>query len=1034
MKINRLLKASNQGHFRSILNVIFYSTQTSKRVIALLTITVFLLGSMGAYAQERTNVTGTVTDAEDGSALPGVNVIVLDSQEAIGSIIGTTTNMDGSYSLDVPEGLNTLEFSFIGYLDLVVEIDGRTEIDVELSQDLQLLGDVVVVGYGSQERRQITGSISSVNEEDFVTGNVNSAAELIQGKVAGLVVTTPGGNPNQDATIRLRGVSTFSANQEPLVVVDGIIGAELKNIDPNDIASVDILKDASAAAIYGTRAAAGVIVVTTKKGASGRTNVSYNGSVSAIGVGNKTDVLTANEFRQLSEDTGFPILDMGGNTIWFDEITQTGINQIHSLSISGGNETTNYRISGNFRDNEGIQRGTGFQQMNGRVNMTHNALNNRLRLTTILSGTNREESRGFDDAFRYASTFNPTAPVMGSDIPQSSSAYREDGYVNTGGFTDIAAFLNFNPVQIIETAENTAEERRFNLAVRGDLLLDDLIPGLGASVFYSIESSDEVSNLFFARTNKLVGQATQSSLGQGRAERNAFDRRSDLFELTSNYSTNLNRLNLELLGGYSWQDFQNNGTMIGGGDFISDFVGSNNLSFAQEFDRGLGDINSFKDTNTLIAGFGRISVNFDDTYFLNASVRREGSSRFGDNEKWGTFWALGAGADISNLIDINHVDNLRVRGSYGITGQDAPENGLSLLRFAPAGNFFTGGSFVQSFGPVSNNNPDLKWEENKELNFGLDIGAFNNRLQATFEYYLKTTDDLLFEVQVPVPPNLFPTTWRNVGRMDNKGIDISLGYDFIQTPTIRWNSFVTFSTFDTKLVEFIDETRFVANAGSPGQNAVNFIRLQEGGELGQIWAPRFAGVDENGRELVFDKDGNKITTDQASQDDGVVAGSGLPDFQLGWTNSLNFRNWDFTAFIRGAFGHDLVNTQKVFFEHPSNITSWNVTRSALDLTDIQSAPSFTDRQVENASFVRLQNFTIGYTVPIENVAFLSDVRRVRLYFSGNNLFTITGYDGIDPEVRFVDVGSGAGALAPGIERRAEWFTTRSFTVGINLDF
>ncbi len=1016
------------------MNVIFYSTQTSKRVIALLTITVFLLGSMGAYAQERTNVTGTVTDAEDGSALPGVNVIVLDSQEAIGSIIGTTTNMDGSYSLDVPEGLNTLEFSFIGYLDLVVEIDGRTEIDVELSQDLQLLGDVVVVGYGSQERRQITGSISSVNEEDFVTGNVNSAAELIQGKVAGLVVTTPGGNPNQDATIRLRGVSTFSANQEPLVVVDGIIGAELKNIDPNDIASVDILKDASAAAIYGTRAAAGVIVVTTKKGASGRTNVSYNGSVSAIGVGNKTDVLTANEFRQLSEDTGFPILDMGGNTIWFDEITQTGINQIHSLSISGGNETTNYRISGNFRDNEGIQRGTGFQQMNGRVNMTHNALNNRLRLTTILSGTNREESRGFDDAFRYASTFNPTAPVMGSDIPQSSSAYREDGYVNTGGFTDIAAFLNFNPVQIIETAENTAEERRFNLAVRGDLLLDDLIPGLGASVFYSIESSDEVSNLFFARTNKLVGQATQSSLGQGRAERNAFDRRSDLFELTSNYSTNLNRLNLELLGGYSWQDFQNNGTMIGGGDFISDFVGSNNLSFAQEFDRGLGDINSFKDTNTLIAGFGRISVNFDDTYFLNASVRREGSSRFGDNEKWGTFWALGAGADISNLIDINHVDNLRVRGSYGITGQDAPENGLSLLRFAPAGNFFTGGSFVQSFGPVSNNNPDLKWEENKELNFGLDIGAFNNRLQATFEYYLKTTDDLLFEVQVPVPPNLFPTTWRNVGRMDNKGIDISLGYDFIQTPTIRWNSFVTFSTFDTKLVEFIDETRFVANAGSPGQNAVNFIRLQEGGELGQIWAPRFAGVDENGRELVFDKDGNKITTDQASQDDGVVAGSGLPDFQLGWTNSLNFRNWDFTAFIRGAFGHDLVNTQKVFFEHPSNITSWNVTRSALDLTDIQSAPSFTDRQVENASFVRLQNFTIGYTVPIENVAFLSDVRRVRLYFSGNNLFTITGYDGIDPEVRFVDVGSGAGALAPGIERRAEWFTTRSFTVGINLDF
>lgn len=1037
MKINRLLKVCDQRHLMCIRNPKTYLKQISLRVIALLSISLFVLGSMGVYAQERTTVTGTVTDAADGSVLPGVNVIVMGSQDAVGSTIGTTTDLDGSYSINVPEGLNTLEFSFIGYQDLVVEIDGRTQIDVELSQDLQLLDDVVVVGYGTQERRQITGSVSSVNEEDFVTGNVNSAAELIQGKVAGLVVTTPGGNPNQDATIRLRGVSTFSANQEPLVVVDGIIGAELQNIDPNDIASVDILKDASAAAIYGTRAAAGVIVVTTKKGASGRTNVSYNGSVSAIGVENKTDVLTADEFRQLSEDTGFPILDMEGNTVWFDEITQTGINQIHSLSFSGGNETTNYRISGNFRDNEGIQKGTGFQQINGRVNVTHNALNNRLRLTTILSGTNREESRGFDDAFRYATTFNPTAPVLGSSIPQSNPTFRQDGFINTGGYTDIAAFQNFNPVQIIETAENNAEERRFNLALRGDLLLDDLIPGLGTSVFYSIETADEINNLFFARTNKLVGQATQSSLGQGRAERNAFDRRSDLFELTANYTTNLESVNFEVLGGYSWQDFQNSGTTVGGGDFISDYVGSNNLSFAQEFDRGLGDINSFKNTNTLIAGFGRLSINFDDTYFLNGSVRREGSSRFGDNEKWGTFWALGAGADVSNLIDINNVDNLRIRGSYGITGQDAPENGLSLLRFAPGGNFFTGGSFVQSFGPVSNNNPDLKWEENKELNLGLDIGAFNNRLQATFEYYSRITDDLLFQVQVPVPPNLFPTTWRNVGRMDNTGIDISIGYDIIQNTNSTWNSFVTFSSFDTELVEFVDETRFVANAGSPGQNAVNFVRLQEGGDLGQIWAPRFAGVDEDGRELVFDKDGNRITTDQATQDDGVVAGSGLPDFQIGWTNTLNYKNWDFTAFLRGAFGHDLVNTQKVFFEHPSNITSWNVTKSALELTDIQSSPSFTDRQVENASFVRLQNFTIGYTVPIENVAFLSDVRRMRLYFSGNNLFTLTGYEGIDPEVRFVDIGEGGNqnnALAPGIERRAQWFTTRSFTVGINLDF
>lgn len=983
------------------------------------------IGHASAIAQE-IEVSGLVTDATDGEPLSGVNIIVK------GTTIGTSTGADGTYSLDVPSGQDTLIVSFIGYIRQEVLINGRSTINIPLSPDVQLLDDVVVVGYGTQERRQISGSVSSVKSEDFVTGDVSSPAQLIQGKIPGLQVTTPGGDPNQDATIRLRGVSTFSANEEPLVVVDGIVGAELQNVDPNDIASVDVLKDASAAAIYGTRAAAGVIVITTKKGNSGRTNVSYNGSVTAVGVENRTDVLSADEFRQLSEDTGFPITDLGTSTDWFDEITQTGMNQIHNLAISGGNETTTYRISGNFRDTEGIQRGTGFQQINGRLNVIHNAFNDRLRLTAILSGTNREENRGFDAAFQYATTFNPTAPVMGADIPQNHPAYREDGYINTGGFTDIAAFLNFNPVQIIETAENTAEERNFNASLKGDVFLDDLMPGLSASFLYSIESFDEFSNFFASRQNKLNGQATQSALGRGRADRDAFDRRSELFEATAHYIADLDRLNFEALAGYSWQDFEFSGTMIGGGDFISDFVGANNLDFAQDFNNGQGDIDSFKDTNSLMAGFGRVSVNFDNTYFLNGSIRREGSSRFGENEKFGTFWSVGGVVDVTNLININHINSLRFRGSYGVSGQDAPDNGLSILRFGPTGNFFVGDSFVQSFGPVSNANPDLKWEESKEFNLGLDVAAFNNRLQATFEYYDKITDDLLFEIQVPVPPNLFPTTWSNVGRMDNTGIEISLGYDIIRNPTATWNSFATFSTFNTKLVEFVDDERFVANAGSPGQNAVNFIRLKEGEELGQIWAPRFAGVDEEGRELVFDKDGNMITTDQATQDDGAVVGQGLPDFQLGWTNTLNYRNWDFTMFFRGAFGHDLINTQKVFFEHPNNITNWNVTKSALDIKDITTAASFTDRQVEDASFVRFQNFTIGYTVPLGDA--LSQVRRLRLYLSGNNLFTITGYEGIDPEVRFEDTATNAGALAPGIERRDTWFTARSFTVGVNLDF
>jgi len=967
-------------------------------------------------------VTGRVTDASTGESLPGVNITVKGM-----SSVGTTTNVDGEYSLDVPEDQNVLLFSFVGFVAQEIEINDREVINVELQPDVQLLDDVVVVGYGTQEKRQITGSVSSVKEEDFVTGNVNNPAQLIQGKVPGLVVSTPGGNPNQDATIRLRGVSTFSANQEPLIVVDGIIGASLRNVDPNDIESIDVLKDASAASIYGTRAAAGVIVITTKKGESGETQVSYNGSVSVLDVESKTNVLSADEFRELGDITGLPIIDLGASTDWFDEITQTGTNQIHNLSVSGGNATTNYRISGNFRDNNGIQKRTGFQSQNLRLNLSHTALNERLRLTGNFSGTNREENRGFDEAFRYATIFNPTAPVR-----DPNGQIRSDGFSNTGGFVELQVFDTFNPVAIIETAENNAKQRRLNISLKGDVILDDFVKGLTSSVFYSLETENESNNVFFSKNNKLVGRATQSSLGQGRAERSSFESTSELFEITTNYVADLQRLSIEILGGYSWQEFESGGTFVGGGDFVSDGVKSNNLQFIQDFNNGLGDISSFEETNTLIASFGRLSLNFDDTYFLNGSVRREGSSRFGENERWGMFWSIGGGIEVTNLFEINRISSLRFRASYGISGQDAPDNNLSKLRFAPRGNFFAGDRFTQSFGPVSNPNPDLKWEENKELNIGIEVLAIDNKLELIAEYYSKTTDDLLFQLQVPVPPNLFPLTWENIGQLDNNGFELSLGYDMIRDQNTRWNSLVTFATFDIELAEFVDENaRTIANLGAPGQNGIDLVRIKSGEKLGQLWGPRFAGVDENGNELFFAGDGSKIVAGDLSREDDTVIGNGLPDFQIGWTNTVNFKSWDFTAFFRGTFGHDLINTQRAFFELPSNITQWNVSETAFDFTDITSSPRFNDRHVENASYFRFENFTIGYTPSIGN--FL-DIRRLRIYLSGNNLFTITGYNGIDPQVRFEDTGSDAGALAPGIERREQWFTTRSWTVGINLDF
>jgi TonB-dependent starch-binding outer membrane protein SusC len=1003
------------------------SISSSERVVSaakgfsLLSLIFILLAGFGihdAFAQDRIQVTGTVIDAQDGSPIPGVNVVVQGSQEATGTTIGTTTSIDGTYSLNVPENLNVLLFSFIGYQSTSVDIDGRTEINIELQQDLQLLDDVVVVGYGTQDRRQVTGSISSVGSDQFVTGNVSSPAELIQGKVPGLSISNPGGNPNQMPTLRLRGVSSFGEAQSPLIVVDGIVGADLANIDPNDIESIDVLKDASAAAIYGTRGGAGVIAITTKRGAAGTTNVTYSGSMTLTGIENKLDVLSADEFRELSSRTGFEINDLGANTDWFDEITQRSHTQIHNLSIAGGTESTTYRVSGNFRESQGLLITSGFEQIGGRLNINHRALNDNLNLTLDLGATNREENYGFNNAFRYAATYNPTAPVS-----------LEQGHSNTGGYVEIDAFDIFNPVAIVRTAEDIRDRRRFNASLRAEYQFDEFIPGLSASAFYSTETFSGTENRFWARTNKITGGASTSSLGRGRAERLARDNRREQFDVTVNHFGSLDRLNIETLIGYSFQDFEEGGTTVAGGDFISDAVGANNLSFVQDFANGLGTVNSFKNTNRLIAGFGRISLNYDDTYFANASVRREGSSRFGANNRWGTFWSAGAGIEITNLLDTGFFDRLRLRGSYGVTGLDAPFDGISRLRFAPSGNFFVGGRFVQRFGPVSNDNPDLKWEETSEYNLGVDFSIFDERLTGIVEVYRKLTSDLIFEIDVPVPPNLYPTSFINVGEIENKGIEATLGYDMVRTANTFWNSGITFTTYEVNLTQFeSDVARYIANVGSPGQNNTQMVRIRQGEPLGQIWGPRFAEISDDGRWRFYDADNNLVTSDEISREDEAIIGNAIPDFELGWTNSVRHRNWDFNVFFRGVFGHDLVNSARVFFENPANITTYNVTSSAFDLVDLTSAPAYSSYHVEEATFVRLQNMSIGYTVPLPAG---SAINNLRLSISGNNLFTITGYDGIDPEVRWLD---GNNPLAPGIERREQWYTARSFTFGVNIDF
>ena len=990
------------------------------------------LGFSPALALAQGQVSGTVTDSLTADPLPGVNILVK------GTTVGTTTDFNGAYSISVPSMTDTLVFSYLGYQVVEVAIDNRTQIDISLVEAVYDVGaELVVTGYGSQERRTITGAVANLGEGDFISGNVSSPAELIQGKVAGLQITTRNGNPNDNIEIRLRGISSFGANQSPLIVIDGVIGGSLDNLDPNDIESIDVLKDASAAAIYGTRGSAGVILVTTKQGSARRgVSVDYNAYYTFEGIENKLEVLTAEEYLDLSRQTGFNAPDLGSSTEWFEEVTQGGSNMVHSLALSGGNENTVYRASGNFRDRNGIQRYTGFQEISGRLNLTQWALNNNLQLTIQLSGTTREQNFGFADAFKFAGIMNPTAPVT------------QAGFENTGGYFEQPLFNYFNPVAIIEEGTRVGERKYYSSSFRGEYDfggLDESLDGLTFGLSYSYQTLDQVSKNSYSKTHKVRGGATAAALGPGLAEQFYLDSSSELFEATLHLNETVSDLNIEAIAGYSYNDFIDEGFNAGGGDFIADGVGWNNFSFAQDFNQGEGNVGSFRSTHRLIGFFGRANLNYDGTYFLNASVRREGSSRFGVDNKWGLFWSAGLGVELSELVDLPGMSSLRLRASIGLTGQDAPSSGLALQRFAPAGSFFVNGSFIQSFGPVSNPNPDLKWEEKTEINVGVDFVAMNNKLSGRVDWYSSTTSDLLFEVSVPVPPNLFPTTWTNVGELSTTGFEITLDYDVLGRSSggLGWTTGIIASLYgETMLDEYLTEdVQFFAHPGSPGLNNPDLIRVKEGEPIGQIWGPRFSRIGENGQWLFLKPDGSEVEYGGLTfPDDEQILGNGLPDFQLGWTNRMSYGDFDLSIFVEGVFGHQLANMFSLFYTAPKQITSYNVLKDAFDLVDLKDDPRWSSYYVEDADYVRINSVSLGYNVP-SSVLGNGPIRRLRAYVSGNNLVTFTGYSGLNPQVRYIDYnqgqseqGASGGSLAPGIERRIEWFTTRSFSFGINMNF
>lgn len=982
-----------------------------------------VLASSLANAQSKT-VTGTVTSADDGTSLPGVNIIEK------GTSNGTVSDSNGKYSIAVGEN-STLVFSFVGYTSQEVPVGGQTSINPTLQLDVQSLSEVVVVGYGTQEKKELTSAVSSVKAEDFNRGTVNDPAQLLQGKVAGLNITRPGGDPNGSFNIRMRGVATFGANSSPLIVIDGVIGASLNTVDPNDIASMDVLKDGSAAAIYGSRGGSGVILITTKSGKAGKPRIEYNASMATENIARTIDFMDADEFRSTPG-----AIDLGSSTDWLKEVTRNGNAMVHNLSLSGGSDKTTYYAAINYRLANGIGLHSGFNQLNGRINLKQKALNDRATFSVNFTSTAKDANYGFTESFRYAIVANPTMPIYDNTTTSPTAGGNYAGYAER----DIFDF--FNPLSIAEQNKNDGTDTRSLLNFTGEYDFSDFIDGLKFSLSYSQQREHDWRGYYYAKTAKFRG-----SNRDGLAGIRNDTRFNQLFEALLNYDKSLGSTNLALIGGYSYQEFINNGSSMEAGNFITDFYNYNHLNpnYALDFKNGLASADSYKNSNKLVAFFGRANLNFNNYIFLSASARYEGSTLFGANEKWGLFPAVSAGVTLTNIMEIPAVNNLKIRGSYGRTGNRPNDAYLSIPRIGAGGSFFYNGGYVSAYGPISNPNPNLKWETKDELDFGFDFGMLDNRLTGTFDWYTRTTKDLLNFKNVPVPPNLFPQTWLNIGELKNSGVELTLNYLAIDKSNFKWTTGINFATFKTEVVSLTSTELpegglfYTAGMGAPGQNAFNLVRVKEGQELGELWGPVQVGVNTDGTPAFQDLNGDGTYCD--CDDDKTVIGHGLPDFTAGWINTFAIGRFDLNLFIRGAFGHDLVNSYRGFYENRESTTlnNYNIVKSKYyDPTVTKAAVN--SSHVESADFVKLDNATLGYNFVLPSGG---AVNRLRLYLSGQNLFVITDYTGIDPEVRYVDRidGDGGGApatvddaFAPGIERRSTYFTTRTITFGINLGF
>lgn len=958
--------------------------------------------------QEKT-ITGTVNDA-GGLPIPGVNVLIKGTER------GVLTDSDGRFSLQVATG-ETLVFSFVGMESVEQTVDERNTYQVVLQEDRAQLDEVVVIGYGTQRREDVTSAVASIGSEDFIKSSAKDAASLIKGKVAGLVVNEPSGNPTESSEISLRGTTTLRASTNPLVLVDGVPG-ELNSVAPEQIERIDVLKDGSAAAIYGSRGSNGVILITTKKG-RGEARIQYQGYTNIQTIANQLDFLDANDHRRLIAE-GVNFIDYGGNTDWLDEITRTPVSHSHQLTFTGGTEQTNYTASINYRNLQGLFLRSDNEDIVANADIRHSMFDNKLQVDlnivyhpqNFYSGDAPRGREGFYEwIHRMAIQRHPTEPI----------------YDENGNWQERDILRYENPLAWIWESNGLSERKRqrINGSVTWRPLENLSLKLLGSS-------RSENFQYGYAETKRHVS-TTKNNIN-GYAKKEYSSEKDRLMELTGTYQNTAGAHEFNILGGYSYQEVISEGSSMENFDFPTDSYSYNFMQGGDALPEGRAGMSSFRESYRLISFFSRLNYNFDNRYLLMGSVRYEGNSKFGTNHKWGWFPAVSAGWRISEEAFLENsatISDLKLRVGFGVTGIAPSTPYQSLISYAYGDRVFNNGQWVQGISPARNSNPDLRWERKEEINAGLDFSLLGDRIIGSIDIYRRNTKDMLWDYSVPVPPFLYGSILANVGQIRNEGIELVLNYNAIDSREFSWNTGLAYSTNKNELVSLSNEIYQTENdyfdvgdTGPPISYPTH--RVQVGGPVGDFYGYESVDIDEDGKWIVLNQNGERISIDEASPDDRRIIGNGIPKHNLAWNNSLRYRNFDLNINMRGAFGFDILNGSRMYYENPS-VIQYNLLKSAFDNVygkrQLTSSMDYVSYYLENGNYWKIDNVTLGYNFnPGQGV-----VKNARVYVSGRNLVTITSYKGVDPEV--ITTG-----LTPGYEVEGRYPLTRTLTLGLNLTF